>query len=1276
VANGMRAKEWSMFCFKRFLCVLFKLTVGFLDCHKLFLRDVSCFSIGLTCVEESRSAGKVWSVQSGELGAFAVDDVLRQAREREQEYEWLGAIECYQKTRSLAAKRISSRKGEVCEAMGYAFFRLAMQAENVGQFRKRCAEAVECYEKASDSCDELDSPLTEGRVLRCKSMIAYLNYWLASELSERRRLIELCWGLTKEALDAFFKAGARSEYGRTYNRLSVGAGFHFALQTDQGARETTVREAIEYGERAIALLSNPVNLWELSTAYVKTALFLGSLGQYFLDLYERERCTKTSLAYWLKATTICEEAAFAGLLNSVPEAPPQFWGIGTDASVENLKKGLEYAKKTRDNFATGCALDWLAFSLYWKATTCENPDEGSRLYREALEFAHDAKRRYLPISFTSSRGFSFSIELADSVYRCVLSSREVSIKRRRKLLEEAEKTARDGLARYENAGYPLLILMGRHELSKVLLLLAGIEQESTRKRRLLEEALYHRTEAVRGFERFLPFHYFDQGFVIGFLVSTKCELAELTENHETKRRILEEAVVEKENSVKLGAKYIQFYEKRGSVPLIVDFCRWQLEHASLLNRLYSLSKDKSFLRKEVKALQDAAETFSKRDLMGRAAECLWKIAQTHEILREELEAARDFDVASSYYNKAAGKIPQLKDFYQEKAFYMQAWSEIEKAKHYHRKQDYGQARRHFEKAAGLHETLPHWRYVSPNYFALAKIEDAEELSRGERCGEAIRAFEHAVALLRETRTSIRKKLSKIENDDEKQMAADLLKATDQRRKYCMARISLENARILERKGEHFDSAREYDSASEVFENVAEALESEEDIREIRFIAALSKAWRKMMLAEDEDMPALYSEAAQLFGEASEHSSSDTTRFLALGHSRFCRALEAGISFLDTQEMTTYSTAMQCLQSAARYYKMAGLRIGVEHAKATELLFEAYAHVNNAKREIDPEKKVKLYRMAEVVLQASSGRYVKAKRPEKRAEVSRLLKMVREEEEWALSCVQVLRTSPLVSATYFPVPTPTSERAVGLDGFEHANVQAYLSAPEEAVVGDELGIRLDLINVAKSFGLLVRVDRLIPSGLRLVGLDPRLSFEDGSLDLGGRRLEPLRVESVKISAQVIQSGVITLSPKVIFVDDVGRFKVCRPKVVRVTVGPRRSFEFEVKSAEGVLDFLAASFLEDYEKRKMPLEHCGWRSLVAIMRQGKIPRSSVYRSGGGRGLAVAELERQGLIEARVFSGERGRGGNILRLRICYEKEDVKVYVNQHKQAQIQEEAHLDL
>jgi hypothetical protein len=321
-------------------------------------------------------------------------------------------------------------------------------------------------------------------------------------------------------------------------------------------------------------------------------------------------------------------------------------------------------------------------------------------------------------------------------------------------------------------------------------------------------------------------------------------------------------------------------------------------------------------------------------------------------------------------------------------------------------------------------------------------------------------------------------------------------------------------------------------------------------------------------------------------------------------------------------------------------------------------------MNNAQREVDPEKKTRLYRMTEAILRASSEHFAKAKQLEKTKQVSNLLKTVREEQEWALSCAQILRTPPLVSSSHFaPPPSPTFERAIGLNGFEHATVQAYLSASKEAVVGGELEVRLDLINVSKNSGLLVRVENAIPKSLKIVSSEPSANIENGSLDLKGKRLEPLKVDSIKINAQAIVPGTITLNPKVIYVDDAGRFKACKPKQVHVTIKPRSSFEFRAKSAEAILSFLASSYLEDSE-RKLPTDRCGWRSLVDVMKTGKVPRSSVYRVGGGRGSAITELEKRGLIEAKVVSGERGRGGNILKLRIRYETEDAKTYLRQHK------------
>jgi hypothetical protein len=1192
-----------------------------------------------------------------------LQSIVDQALEHEKKYMWHEAAESYEKALGILPKKDLSHIGDVYERLGRALFKSALQAENNNKFKTGCTEAVENYKKAKSSFTEANCTRNAPRILRCSAMIAYLNFWLTNCASERKRLADEACVLMKESLRGFLEAGEAWEYGESFNQLSIIAGFVCALEQDYQIKERKAKEAVEHGERAIAFLTSCGDPCELAQAYVETAVFLGWFSHYFLGPLEREVCNKKASGYVEKAMKLSEGGALLQLLDSVPLSPLEFWGVGTDRTLDNLGKALEYAKRTRNRFLIGCAFDWLAFNSFWKAMATEDSAEMLRLIKNAVQFADKAKAQYSVLNFVSPRGYSCCIETAHADQCLELAALETDMTRKRDLLEKALNVARGALKRAEDYGCPETIRSTQHVLGKALTSVANVETDLQSKRMLLEEALRHRNDVRRLTEQMTPFHYWDLGFMLKHLVDTKLEVAELAEGPEERNRLLQEAILDKETSVTLAIKYVTFFEKAGSLPLVARVGHWQHEYGDLLNRLYECTNSEEHLKKAVTAYEDAAERFQKHTLMSRAAECFWKAAQTYDKLGEHLKAADSFDDASNGFRGAAERIPQLAGFYQDNASYMQAWSEIEKAKHCHIKQEHGLARKHFEKAAGLHKALKQWHYLTQNYSAWAKIEHAEELSRKERCGEAIQAFEQAATLFRETGKSLRKKLGKIENQDEKQMATDLLKASDLRSAYCVAKVSIENAKILDKKGEHYASAREYSSVIQVFEDIAEALEPEEDARELRFIAALSRAWEKMMLAEHRDMPILYAESAQLFEKAGERATNDTARFLAQGHSRFCRALEAGTQFLDTQEMTMYSTAMQCLQSATRYYRKAGLKIDAENTRATELLFEAYVHVNNAKKEVDPEKRAKLYRMTEVILQESSERYKRAKRPEKKNQVLNVLKTVREEREWALSCAQVLRTSPLVSAAYIQAPTPTSERAVGLIGFENANIQAYLSAPKETLVGNELDIRLDLINVAKSFGLLVRIEKLIPPGLKVVASEPRISIEDGSLDLMGKRLEPLKVDSVKIKAQAIEPGTITLNPKVVFVDDVGKFKTCRPKPVRVTVKPRPSFEFRVKSAEAILSFLASSYFEDNEK-KMPLDRCGWRSLADVMKNGNVPRSSVYRVGGGRGKAIAELEKRGLIEAKVISGERGRGGIILKLRICYEKEDIKRYVHQHR------------
>ncbi len=245
---------------------------------------------------------------------------------------------------------------------------------------------------------------------------------------------------------------------------------------------------------------------------------------------------------------------------------------------------------------------------------------------------------------------------------------------------------------------------------------------------------------------------------------------------------------------------------------------------------------------------------------------------------------------------------------------------------------------------------------------------------------------------------------------------------------------------------------------------------------------------------------------------------------------------------------------------------------------------------------------------------------------------------------------------------FTTPTSIYEKAEILEGFEHAVIEAQLTSSEDVTVGDEVEVRLDLVNVAKNFGLLVRVEDLIPKVFKVIESPPQYRIEDGSIDLRGKRLEPLKVETVKLSLQATEPGVVNLSPQVIYVDELGKFRTSRVEPVAITVHPKLALEFRTRAAQNVFEYLVGSFVEDYMQRRLIVQEAGWRSFVQVIKNAKVSSRSVYGSRGHHGSAISELERRGLIETRIFLGERGRGGRIVKARISYEKETVKRLVDQ--------------
>lgn len=1075
--------------------------------------------------------------------------LLDRADQQEREYNWTIAAEYYAKALGLSDKKEFARTAELYEKRGYALHRAALQAENVHEFRGRTQEALLDYGKARELYAELNDSENTGRRLRCEAWMAYLGYWLATETADKKVQLRNSWRLAKESLRALEESGNLREYGQTYLQLSKSVVFLFFYEWN----DELLQETVQHGEKAISFLSTLGDSAQLAAAYVRTAGSSNHPAHHSPDPTQQEEYRRKMRSYWDKSMELSEAIALRELLES-PFAGGLF-GVGSEEALTSLKRAVEYARISKDRLNIGVGLEWLAFHTSWKRNAIEDPEEGRRLLKEALQYAGDAREHYSAISFASSIACqAFWIESPYAEYYWWLASFEMDVVKRRDLLRKAEEAGPELLKKAEDFGHICAISYAHHVFGKVLAAAAKVETNPEKKRNFLEEALRHRNEHIKLLAEYEPFKYWTKGIGQNYLADIRSQLFEIAESREEKKRLLREALDAKEAGLTACNKSMTSAETQGRMPQISWIGERTYEYGDLLLRFYHVEPEAEKLRKAAEAFVSAAGLFQKSNLASRMAECYWNAGQIQDTLLDHLEAAENFSLASSNYKIAAAKIVQLKDFYEDYALYMQAWTEIEKARHYHARQEYGAAREYYEKAAALHKSTKRWTYLSSNYSAWASLERAEDLSRSETSQEAIQAFEEAVGLFQLTQQSLQGELPRLEDPKEKEMATLLIGAAGPRGEYCRARIALEEAKILDREGDHQSSSMKYGQAAEIFEKIKQASRSKQDQTEIELVINLSRAWQLMSQAEAEATPEFYEQASRLFEEAKQIAPNEKMKMLAMGHSRFCKALEAGARFTDTRDPEKHAIAVQYLQSASDYYVKSGFQNSSVFTKASKLLFDAYFHMDNANRETDQEKKTKFYIMAEKVMKASADSYRKAGYAKKGEEVERLLEGVKDERELAASLTEVLQASPIISTTSaFATPTQSHEQPVGLGRFEHADVQAnVITGKRDLKVGEDLDLELELVNSGRGVAQLVKMEEIIPEGFELVEKPDAYRVEDTYLNMKGRPLGPMKTEEVKLTLKPRIQGQFLFKPRILYIDENGKYKSYEPEPVELSV----------------------------------------------------------------------------------------------------------------------------
>jgi CRP/FNR family cyclic AMP-dependent transcriptional regulator len=103
------------------------------------------------------------------------------------------------------------------------------------------------------------------------------------------------------------------------------------------------------------------------------------------------------------------------------------------------------------------------------------------------------------------------------------------------------------------------------------------------------------------------------------------------------------------------------------------------------------------------------------------------------------------------------------------------------------------------------------------------------------------------------------------------------------------------------------------------------------------------------------------------------------------------------------------------------------------------------------------------------------------------------------------------------------------------------------------------------------------------------------------------------------------------------------------------------QFKSEIASLVFNSLIEFFIDDYMVKKYVAEKSGWRTLAEVAQKAHVSTSVLYGKTSTVGPSLEEPLRRGLIETRIFPGERGRGGEVMRLRIAYEKDPIRELVS---------------
>ena len=944
---------------------------------------------------------------------------LERAQEEERIYNWIEAANLYKQAAKLCLdESLIERAAEYCRNGGYAHLRAADTVDTAEEYMEQLKFTSKTYKEGMELYKQLGN---KSKELECGAEVWFSNGLLATSDEQIQNAFRLSYNLFIQASQIYSVKDDQESVARTLSRAAYAIFLIQYCNIDYGEVKLIGQQGREFTQKAWEIAKKIGNVKILSESF-NTEVWINLNEILNVNFKENEYWREYAENFALKCEKSMEivdstdDQLALAIINGVTGSWYCFIGYQfiknekkqdqyLDKGILILENALDYAKKSRSKaHIITCIFLIDYYALYGRRVNYLQKRILTDI-KECLEFGQIYKL---------SNGIFRSIyNVVPALYYTNSSQRSFFTPSQRKTYaEKGIQHAIEAMEGSRSASITSWLYQGFVLAYSQLTILADSKIEQKKN---AQKMLQYAKEAERfglGYEGGFP-----QAGGYSSLYKAYKTLADIAKKKEDRISNLKNAIEAQKKTIEFGIlsrsgaltdkmRLGLLYEELGIITGENDILEQARE-----NFLYTIKEsiEKSFFSYEAASYQ--------------------YLARIEDRLGNYVLSAEAYKKAQEAYTKSLKMISYklLKNRITKKFNYVKAWQFIEEAKSFHIRENHVQSKECYKKANEILKDLSGYLYEALYYSGWISLEEAEQLSKLEKHEEAIESFKKTGIVFENAIGELEKSTKRSKVKSEKDRIQKFEKIARVRIKHCLARVNLEEARILGKQGEHIAAAEKFALASSQLRDICILFKIKREREELEAVYYLCRAWEHMELAEKYLDPFRFSEAAALFAKASNLYTDTKLKLLASANSTFCLALEYGCKFDETIEMKVktdlYPKVKLTLNKAANSYEKGGFKSGADWAQATSIYFDAAWHLIKADEETDFQEKGNLLGIGAQYLKSAIELFGKAGYKDKEREVQDRLNRVQKEESILFSALNTIK-EPSISRSTTGIVAPS------------------------------------------------------------------------------------------------------------------------------------------------------------------------------------------------------------------------------------------------------------